>query len=130
MRWEIELLFRELKSQLRIEDMPTGNKAAVEVLLYASLLALAFGRKLLAAFRPDSKRHVCRVLPPERWSTLLRAIMPGLLELLLGPPSLRRFLERRLAVVLAREAPDPNRKRRLLPQRLDNGLLRAAHAHS
>jgi putative transposase len=29
-RWEIELLFRELKSQLRIDHMPSGNKAAAE----------------------------------------------------------------------------------------------------
>lgn len=37
MRWEIELLFRELKVQLRADQMPSANKAAVEVLLYASL---------------------------------------------------------------------------------------------
>jgi putative transposase len=124
MRWEIELLFRELKGQLRIEHIPTGNKAAAEVLLYASLLALAVGRRLLDVFRPRATRG--SVLPHERSSAVLRAVMPALLELLLGRPPVRRDIERRLAAVLLREAPDPNRGRLLLPARARLGILRHA----
>jgi hypothetical protein len=40
LRWEIELLFRELKSQLKLEEMPSGNKSATECLIYAALLTL------------------------------------------------------------------------------------------
>ncbi len=46
LRWEVELLFRDLKTQLRIEDLPTGNKAVAESLIYAALLALALGRSV------------------------------------------------------------------------------------
>jgi len=78
MRWEIELLFRELKTQLRIEDMPSGNKAVTECLLYASLLALALGRKLHRVLHARWQRTslASRTTPTERWTTVLRALTP------------------------------------------------------
>jgi IS4 transposase len=125
LRWEVELLFRELKTQLRIEDIPTGNKAVVECLIYAALLALALGRSLqlaIAASNPDSARR----LPPERWSAVLRAVAPLVLELLLGAHDRRADIGRRLLRVLRREAPDPNRRRPLLPERAQAGRTRIA----
>ena len=125
MRWEIELLFRELKSQLRIEDMPSGNKAATECLVYAALLALALGRKVhrtLTARRRDPLSLRC---PNERWTAIFRALAPLLLELLLASPRRRAGLERRLRTTLDYEAPDPNRKRIHLVQRARDCLLTA-----
>ena len=125
MRWEIELLFRELKSQLRIEDMPSGNKAATECLVYAALLALALGRKVhrtLTARRRDPLSLRC---PNERWTAIFRALAPLLLELLLASPRRRAGLERRLRTTLDYEAPDPNRKRIHLVQRARDCLLPA-----
>ena len=126
LRWEIELLFRELKGQLRIAEMPSGKKAAVETLLYASVLALALGRKLLAVLGAKQPVRQRRELPKERWSALMRAAMPALLDLILSPPRMRQWLERRLATLFAREAPDPNRNRMLLPRRAEFGLVNAA----
>lgn len=123
MRWEIELLFRELKSQLRIEDMPSGNKSAAECLVYAALLALALGRKVhrtLTARRRDPLSLRC---PAERWTAIFRALAPLLLELLLASPRRRVELERRLRTTLESEAPDPNRKRVRLVQRARDCLL-------
>jgi hypothetical protein len=122
---EIELLFRELKSQLRIEDMPTGNKAATECLLYGALLALAMGRHLHRVLSAPSRSDTSptRRRPMERWTTLLRTVAPLLLELLLGPSERRVPIERRLAAVLKREAPDPNRHRLLLLDRAQAGIL-------
>jgi len=124
LRWEIELLFRELKMQLRLEHMPSESKAASEILIYASLLGLALGRSLLEITRRclGDLRH--RVLPAERGTALLRTAMPMLLELVLGPLDLRQRLEQRLATLFAHEAPDPNRKRLLLTRRAERGLLR------
>ena len=116
LRWEIELLFRELKRQLRIEDIPTGNKAISECLIYAALLALALGRSLHTKLTTDLT-WPARRSPPERWTSLLRALAPMLLELLLGARDRRLAMERRLLGVLRREAPDPNRRRLLLPDR-------------
>ena len=125
LRWEIELLFRELKSQLRIEDMPSGNKAATECLLYSALLALAMGRHLHRVLNAPSRGNTSttRRRPMERWTTLLRTVAPLLLELLLGPSGRRVPTERRLAAVLTREAPDPNRRRLLLLDRAQAGVL-------
>lgn len=111
-RWEIELLFRELKSQLRIDHMPSGNKAAAECLLFAAILTLALDRKLRRDLAPRSDIQV----PAERWSILFRAVAPLVLDLLVGPASERPYIERRLRRVLLVEGPDPNR-RLALPDR-------------
>lgn len=121
-RWEIELLFRELKSQMRLEHMPSGNKAAAECLISASLLALAMSRKLHRLFAPGRPAH----LPAERWTILMRLSAPLLLELLLVAPSRRPLLARRLAAMLRHEAPDPNRPRLSLPERARRRLDAAA----
>ncbi|MGH8567439.1 MAG: IS4 family transposase, partial [Gammaproteobacteria bacterium] len=51
LRWQIELLFKELKRHYRLEDMPSGNRDIVESLLYAAILSLAASRRLLQAVR-------------------------------------------------------------------------------
>lgn len=112
-RWEIEMLFRELKTQLRLDHIPSGNKAAAECMLYASLLALTLGRNL----RRTLASRVDVVFPAERWSILFRSVAPLLLDLLVGAPAYRHHLERRLRRVLHFEAPDPNRQRLSLPDR-------------
>ena len=127
LRWEIELLFRELKSQLRIDDLPSGNKAATQCLLYAALLTMAIGRKLLRVLqmRQNPRATTMQPYPKERWTIVLRALAPQLLTLLLGPTQARASLERRLWIVLQREAPDPNRNRRLLLERAQSGVLKS-----
>lgn len=49
LRWQIELLFKELKRHYRLEDMPSGNRDIVESLLYAAIPSLAASRRLLQA---------------------------------------------------------------------------------
>jgi len=122
MRWEIELLFRELKVQLRADQMPSGNQAAVEVLIYASLLALAVARtlhRLLATAR----RGVFEPFPTERWTVLFAHVTHALLELLLAPPPARWPLARRIFALLCREGPDPNFGRLHLKARAQLGRL-------
>ena len=126
MRWEIELLFRELKRQLCIDDMPSGNLAATEVLLYAALLALAFGRNLERVLTSSQNQQPIRMCTTERWTTVLRALAPMLLSLLVGPRDHRSYLERRILLTLRWEAPDPNRKRLSLRERAAAGVLRQA----
>lgn len=114
MRWEIELLFRELKTQLRIEQMPSGSKAISECLLDAALLSLAVARGLqrFASALPNIPS-----LATERCTAVMRAILPRLLDLLCAPPNLRADIEKRVRRILAREAPDPNVGRMLLLKR-------------
>jgi len=122
MRWEIELLFRELKSQLSIDQIPTGNKAAADACIYAALLVLAIGRKLHRALQCRGKGLVDR-FPFERWSSILRQVASDLLYVLLAPASQSHSLSRRLALLLRYEGKDPNRHRLLLKARAQLGVL-------
>ncbi|MCR3895722.1 transposase, partial [Aeromonas caviae] len=45
-RWQIELLFKELKSHNRLKAFATRQKAIAEGLIWASLLALLVKRRL------------------------------------------------------------------------------------
>jgi hypothetical protein len=65
LRWEIELLFRELKSVYRIDHTPSGRRGVTDCLLYAALLTVAMSRRLLrlvaggrpGLFRPFMQRR-------------------------------------------------------------------------
>ena len=48
-RWEVELVFRELKTHYRLDQLPSANKHIVEVLIYAAILALLASRALYRA---------------------------------------------------------------------------------
>lgn len=116
LRWEIELLFRELKTLYRIEQMPSGRRGATECLLYAALLALALSRRLQKLVG-SAESPLFPSTPPERWSCIFRVLARDLLELSLLPRRHRRPLGDRIVAVLSHEARDPNRTRLHLPAR-------------
>lgn len=122
-RWTVELLFRELKSCYQLESMPSRKSHVVEAFLYASLLTLVASRSLLLAIRRWTTLADRRI-PAERWARLFVSAAPDLLALVLDPAAMARSRERPLAQFFLAEAPDPNRKRSLLPERA--GLKLAA----
>ena len=115
-RWMIELLFRELKSSYKLESIPSRKSHVVEAFLYASLLTLLASRALLLAVRRWGALGERRT-PLERWARLFVSSTPELLALVLDPVAMARTREHPLLRFLLAEAPDPNRKRRLLPER-------------
>src|SRR5215210_2764052 len=115
-RWMIELLFRELKSCYKLESIPSRKSHVVEAFLYASLLTLLASRALLLAVRRWGALGERRT-PLERWARLFVSATPELLALLLDPAAMARTRERPLLQFFLAEAPDPNVKRRLLPER-------------
>jgi IS4 transposase len=120
-RWEIELLFRELKTVYRLADMPSGNLCATQALLYAAVLTLLTSRKLLQLVRKRATLPLHR-FPIDRWARLFASVACDLLSLLAA----RRCDEQRsykLLEFLCREAPDPNRSRLLLAERAQNGTM-------
>jgi putative transposase len=127
LRWEVELLFRELKSAYRIDEMPTANKSAAECLLYAALLTLAVSRRLRDVV-VGRQRGVRQPFPFERWATLFGFVARDLLALLLAPRRHRPPLSKRLAALLLHEAQDPNRSRLLLATRAQLGVLQPCSA--
>lgn len=115
-RWTIELLFRELKSCYQLESMPSRKKHIVEIFLYASLLTLLASRALLQALHRQ-ENLAGRRTPMERWARLVVSAAPDLLALVLDPARMARPRERLLMRFFETEAPDPNVKRKLLPER-------------
>lgn len=50
-RWEIELLFRELKTHFALDKVPTANRHAVEALLWTGILTLVVHRMIFLTIR-------------------------------------------------------------------------------
>ncbi|WP_434530116.1 IS4 family transposase (plasmid) [Haloarcula sp. NS06] len=96
-RWEVELLFRELKTQYELDEFDTSNPDVVEILLYAALLSLLVSRELLDLVTEQADDEI--VFPPERWAATFRSHAQLILHELgeyLGfspPPLLERLIE-------------------------------------
>jgi putative transposase len=94
--WEVELLFRELKTQYDLDEFDTGNENVVN-LLYAVLLSLLVSRNLLALVTEQAHEDI--VFPTERWAATFRSHAQLILHELgeyLGyspPPLLERLIE-------------------------------------
>lgn len=56
LRWQIELVFKELKQDLNLERVPTNDPHAAQVFVWGSLLALAVSRRVCAAMYPPTDR--------------------------------------------------------------------------
>jgi putative transposase len=96
-RWEVELLFRELKTQYELNEFDTSKTYIVEILLYAALLSLLVSRDLLDLVTEQAEEEI--VFPPERWAATFRSHAQLILHELgeyLGyspPPMLERLIE-------------------------------------
>ena len=53
LRWQVELVFKELKQHLNLETMPSKDHHAVKVFAWASLIALALSRAVTHVLTPD-----------------------------------------------------------------------------
>jgi hypothetical protein len=121
----VEMLFRELKTHYRIDDVRSCRRQVTECLLYASLLTLTVSRRLHDVLCPATTGP-SRPHPLDRWAGLFGAIADQLLHLLIGPRAHRALLARRLRRLILHEARDPNRRRLLLPVRAQLGQLKVA----
>lgn len=53
LRWQVELVFKELKQHLSLEAMPSKDPHAVKIFAWASLIALAVSRSVTTVLCPD-----------------------------------------------------------------------------
>jgi hypothetical protein len=121
-RWEIELLFRELKKYYRLEQTKSCNRHVVESLIYAAILTLLAARQLrrwLLTCYPKLKDRI----PFDRWAILIETFAHDFLDILIGPRAIRLAIARRLKRVLLHEAVDPNIWRMHLIERSQKGTL-------
>lgn len=105
LRWQVELLFKAMKSHGHLDHLPSTKRCVVECLVWASVLAAVASAALYKAVRHAVDAH--RYLPPLRWAALFARFALPLLELVLH---LSRAPQALWALLLE-EAVDPNRKR-------------------
>ena len=80
-RWEIELLFRELKSSYRLDELPSSKPQIVKVLILASVLTLVVSRVLLGLFREVAEKRGDDVtFPPERFAQVFESYAPKIAD--------------------------------------------------
>ena len=120
-RWQIELIFKELKSHYRLDELPTRKAHIVETLLLGAVITLLVSRRLLQAVRERLRRTPYR-MPEQRWAAVFAAAATAILDVVVLPPRVSKVLARRLESMLLHEAPDPNRSRRLLIERVESGV--------
>ena len=119
-RWQIELIFKELKSHYRLDDLPTSKAHIVEILLLGAVITLLVSRRLLHAVRERLQRTAYK-MPEQRWAALFAGAASAILDIVVLPARVSKVLARRLESMLLHEAPDPNRSRRLLIERVESG---------
>ena len=122
-RWQIELLFKEMKSYYRLGEIPSRKPHIVEALLYATLTTLIVSRRLLQAVR-EALRKRQRVIPEGRWAAIFTAVSAAILDLVLAPAHLAKQAAKWIETMLLHEAIDPNLSRQLLLARVENGTTR------
>jgi len=117
-RWQIELLFRELKGRYRLDQLPTSKDHIVKALFYASILTLIVSRRLLALVAAKLSQ---RQLPTERFADILVHCASEILSIMLAKPPEAHVRELQVTSMLLHEAIDPNRKRSSLLKSVEFG---------
>lgn len=112
LRWEIELLFKALKSDGGgLGKIPGKRACVVETLLWASIARLLLSRIFLRKVR-KTRGSLERVIPERRWDKRLSEAAHHILNVLV--PRRRKPSADPLLDFLLRCAPDPNADRRSL----------------
>ena len=111
-RWEIELVFKELKSGYRLDDIDSQKKDVVESLIYAAVLTLLASRALLrsVASRVGERRDR---ITPGRWWKVFSEFAHELQLLVIRPPRESPPL-RNLITTIEHELIDPHTTRKPL----------------
>jgi IS4 transposase len=59
-RWEIELIFKELKSHYRMDQIPSANPNIVKCLIWVAILTLMCSRRILRLIRNANPENANR----------------------------------------------------------------------
>ena len=107
LRWQVEILFKAMKSHGHLAQLPSTKKEAVDSLIWASILSTLASQTLLRLIRKRVRRG--RFVPLLRWEALYSRVAEDLLRLVLEPDPVS---DEQLHQLLLREAPDPNLRRK------------------
>ncbi len=110
-RWLVELAFRELKVQYRLDQMPSSKRHVVEALLYAAFIAFMVSRALVEKLRRHLPQQDHHRLREERWAVVFASAAVDLLALLLRRGRAATSAEPYIERMVRREAVDANKAR-------------------
>ena len=79
-RWQIEVIFKELKPHYRVEELPTHKAHIVETLLFGAVITLLVSRRLLLA-EQERLRRTSYKMPEQRWAAIFAAAAPATLDI-------------------------------------------------
>lgn len=119
LRWQIELLFKELKQSYRLDQMPSRKRHIVEALLYGAILTLVVSRRLLDVLRQHLQGLEHR-LPAQRWANVFASVALDLLRIVTRPLREVEQLAKTIGKLLRHEAVDPRRNRPGLLDAVEN----------
>jgi putative transposase len=114
MRWEIELVFKELKSHYALDQVRTTNPNIVEALIWAALLTLVVSRRLHNLVRARAPAELRPRYTQLRWANEFAEAGEAILQCLLVHLGLEKHAEAeryRMNYRLTEAALDPNVKR-------------------
>jgi len=106
-RWEIELVFKELKSRYALDVLPTGNPKIVEALLWVAILTLLVSRRLHTLVRLSAPRRQIVRYTQLRWATIFAENADALLTAVLRSYGIERTFDT-VASVYISQALDPH----------------------
>lgn len=112
-RWEIELIFRELKSGYRLDDVESEKKEVVESLIYAAVLTLLASRTLLRTVASRLGGELRERITAGRWWKVFSEYAQELQLLVIRPPREAPNVKA-LITTIAHELVDPHTTRRPL----------------
>ena len=117
-RWQIELVFRQMKSHYRLESMPSAKESVAQALVLASVITQIVGGELLVAMRKRLRDRAAR-LKEERWAALFATVATSVLDVMTMPARAAGALARPLEAMLLHEVIDPNAQRPAMIKRVD-----------
>lgn len=112
-RWDIELLFKELKSKYALDVLDTKNEQVIEALIWTAMLTLIVSRRIYSIVK-NSTAHPEKMVryTQERWSIIFAENASNLLTVILHRCGIQRTFETVMSVYES-QALDPhvNRER-------------------
>lgn len=112
-RWDIELLFKELKSRYALDVLDTKNEQVIEALIWTAMLTLIVSRRIYSIVK-NSTAHPEKMVryTQERWSIIFAENASNLLTVILHRCGIERTFETVMSVYES-QALDPhvNRER-------------------
>ncbi len=111
-RWDIELVFKELKSRYAMDVVNTTNKNIVEAYIWIAMLTLLVSRRIYTIVRSNNEKEMKLRYTQLRWSTIFSENANNQLRLMLKYCGIEMSLEM-IMEVYSSQALDPhvNRQR-------------------